>query len=216
MASHRHCSRLAALLWGVVALLAVNLRTAQAKERVEDFLDGLRRSGMYDVAEEYLESLKANPNVSDEIKQTIPFELGKTVISKAESISDVDTRLKELAKARTWFEDFLAKSPTNAQAPEAESQIGAVSVSRGKAMMEMSRNPRNSKKKVALLADARAEFLKAQQINDAIEKRLDAAYTKLKADIAAGAEGGPPRQWRWPIPPPTPSVCTWSTGPWRP
>lgn len=157
--------------------------TAQAKEKVQEFLEALRRSGMYDVAEEYLETMTTNPAVPEETKQTVPFELGKTIIDKCESIADVDTRLKELNKARGRFEEFLTKSPMHPLAHEAQTQMGLVSVSRGKALIEMSRKPSNASRKDGMVAEARTEFQKAQTVFDGIEKKYETDYAKLKEEL---------------------------------
>lgn len=171
-------------VWLVAALAWISLTgVSLAKEKAQEFLDALRRNGMFDVAEEYLETMSTNPSIPEETKQTVPFELGKTIIDKCESIPDVDTRLKELNKARTRFEEFLTKSPMHPLAQEAQTQMGLVSVSRGKALLEMSRKPSNASRKDSMVAEARTEFQKSQGIFDSIEKKLDAEYIKLKEEL---------------------------------
>ncbi len=86
--------------WQALAMgLWLSAGALQAKEPVMDFLEGLRQRQYYDMAEEYLESLRTKSSVSEEIRQIIPYEQGRTLVDSSRNIRDMPLRLKELDRA---------------------------------------------------------------------------------------------------------------------
>ena len=50
---------------------------------IPDFVQGLRDKGYYDVALQYLDRLRSDPSTPAEIKATLEYEEGKTLIEEA-------------------------------------------------------------------------------------------------------------------------------------
>jgi tetratricopeptide (TPR) repeat protein len=171
------------LLAAVLLSAALTGGDLLAKEPVEEFLSALTSAGMYEVAEEYLETLPGNPNVAPEIKETVPFQLANIIVARSDTIGDMNARLKELDRARAKYEEFVQKAPSNPLAQEAESKLGTVLIKRGSALVALSTKPANAGRKDELIKDARGIFDQAQAVFDKVEKQTDAEYEQLKAEL---------------------------------
>ncbi len=151
---------------------------ASAEEPVQKFLDGLRSREMYDMAEEYLESLRTNPFIPAETKEIVPFEQGRTLVESSRSIRDLDLRMKELDKARARFEEFANASSTHPLVASAKIQLGNVLIERGRAMLEMSKRTSNSKEQAAeQLADSQEIFQSAIKVFEDAEIAFESKYS---------------------------------------
>jgi tetratricopeptide (TPR) repeat protein len=163
--------------------LAAIARPAPAKEQVQEFLAGLRAAGMYEVAEEYLESLPSNPNVPPEVKETVPYETAEIILARSDTVTDMNAKLKELDRARSKYEEFIQKAPSNPLVRQAESKLGTVLIKRGAALVALSTKPANASKKDELLTDARAVFEQARTVFDRVEQSMNADYEQLKKEL---------------------------------
>jgi len=165
-----------------MALLAAALlaNRAAAREPVKEFLDGLRRAELYDLAAEYLQGLASNPNIAEEVKQTIPYELGKTLVEQSRAVKDPAARIKVLDQAAQQFQAFVAATPNHELVPTSQSELGRVLVERGLALVETARRPANAGRKDALIEEARGVFLQAQSLFDAAEKRISDEWEAIK------------------------------------
>lgn len=173
-----HVARKALLgLLLAAALLPVR---GEAKEPVQQFLEGLRRAELFDLAAEYLQSLANNPSISDEVKRTIPYELGKTLVERSRAVKDPAARLKTLDLAAQQFQAFVAESPNHDLAPAAQTELGTVLVERGLALVETAGRPANAGRKDQLITEARGVFAQAQTLFDTTEKRLSEEWETLK------------------------------------
>jgi hypothetical protein len=147
------------LCWGSAAMLAWTCAPAAlGKEPVQEFLEGLRQRKYFDTAEEYLETLRNNPNIEAEIKALIPYEQGRILIDSSKTNRDIAARLTALDGARDRFKEFLDKNPQHAMAGEARLQLGQVLVERGKTALELSKKPGDAARKKELLHQARKHF----------------------------------------------------------
>lgn len=162
--------------------LAFAATGASAREPVMDFLEGLRRRQYYDIADQYLESLRTNSRIPEETRQLIPYEQGRTLVDSSRNIRDMPLRLKELDRATSKFQEFLKESPEHKLAASANTQLGNVLFERGRAVTEQAAKPSKATEKEQLLKQAREFFAQAQKVFEDAEKRFtDAvnAYPKF-------------------------------------
>ncbi|MGC3967522.1 MAG: hypothetical protein QM775_09180 [Pirellulales bacterium] len=132
---------------------ASQLPRAGAAEEYENFLNGLRQRSYFDIALDYLDSMRNSPLLTDEQKQMIPFEEARTSLEASRSERDPVNRDKMLDIARDKFKDFVAKNPNHPQAPGAETQLGAVLVERARSKVEQGYRPEFEKQKQQLFEE---------------------------------------------------------------
>lgn len=166
----------------VVALAAL-VPAAQGKEPVEQFLKGLRRLQLHDVAQEYIEGLKADANLPVEVKETLSFELGRTLIDRARATRDVEVQMKLLEQAAASFQEFIAKAPYHPLVGEANVQMGQVLMERGRTLLRMAQSPANAHRKEQLTTDARKVYGEAQTVFDNAQKKFEEEYEAVKKKL---------------------------------
>jgi len=160
---------------------------------VEKMLDGLRQNKYYDVAITYLEKLREAPNCPADLKDTIDYEIGVTLLDAAEATETVSQRETTLDRATKAIQKFLAEHPAHEKAGPASMQIGRVLLHRGANCMLQAEQPgASAEEKKAKLAEARAFFDQAQTALEAAENRCYAKAKELdelrKTDSSARTE----------------------------
>lgn len=173
-----------AILCGIVAwcVLAATARVS-AEEQVQKFLEELRRRQMFDVAVEYLDRLRDSRLVSDDVKQTILYEQGLTLVAEAQTLRDFNRRETQLELAREKFEQFIKNNPGHPLAGLASVQLGNVLVERGRAKIESSKRPTKAQMKDELVAEGRQLLDQAQKVFTDAETRFDEELKTFKANI---------------------------------
>ncbi|MCE9603683.1 MAG: hypothetical protein K8U03_02145 [Planctomycetia bacterium] len=152
---------------GAPVALALGLTqapTLYAVEEYENFLQGLRQKGYYDVAIDYLDAMVKSPLLTETQRQMIPFEAARTNLEASRSERDNVVREKLLDGAKAKFQEFVAANPSHPQAPGAETQMGAVLVERGRAKVEQAVRPEFEKQKPALMEEARKFFDESEKV----------------------------------------------------
>ncbi|MGD9648872.1 MAG: tol-pal system YbgF family protein, partial [Pirellulales bacterium] len=162
-----------------LVVLAGAWSTGRGAEPFTEFLDGLRRREMFDMATAYLEQMQSSSLVTDEQKQTIPYELGRTVLDEARATRDTQLRLKRLDEARGYFEQFLKAHPQHSAAADAATQLGGLLVERGKTLLEIANRPNQAAQKDELTKQARDLFAEATKVFNDAEARFEEALTKF-------------------------------------
>ncbi|MBC8874983.1 MAG: hypothetical protein H8E44_36640, partial [Planctomycetes bacterium] len=81
----------------ILSFASVFSAPAQAKEPAREFLQGLRERGYYDMAVEYLESMKTSRLAPGEMKGIPSYEPGAPLIGGARAQRDPPTPEKQLA-----------------------------------------------------------------------------------------------------------------------
>lgn len=154
------------------AALVAGAAPAQAAEEYDNFLNGLRQRSYYDIALDYLDSMRNSPLLTDEQRQMIPFEEARTSLEASRSERDPILRDKMLDIARDKFKDFVTKNPEHPQAPGAETQLGAVLVERGRSKVEQALRPEFEKQKQQLLEEARKFYTESEQVFQQAEEKF--------------------------------------------
>ena len=94
----RFCDARATVARALLLVLASFLvvPSAQGVEQVEEFLQGLRERGYFEVALDYMDAMKDSPLASDEFKKNLPYERGVTLVDLARVTGDPQLREEHL------------------------------------------------------------------------------------------------------------------------
>src|SRR5262245_47562273 len=97
------------------AFLFVIPRTALAAEQAEEFVKGLQKRGLHELALEYLDGLKTSPLADDAMRKQIPYLRGVALVEQSRQASDAVARNRLLDTARKELEQFAEANPDNVQ-----------------------------------------------------------------------------------------------------
>jgi tetratricopeptide (TPR) repeat protein len=173
-----------------MAGLVLTMTQARADEdprTVSRFVQELRNHGLHDLAVEYLNGLRGDATLPNELKVLLDYEEGRTLIDEAAKSSDLVLREQLLHEARTKLEGF---AKANAQRPEARDalvQLAKLLVERGYLAMLLSEDAPDKAKKEAKVAEARAAFTQAHDVYGKAVEQLNAAYKKFPGFIPEGS-----------------------------
>ena len=155
---------------------------------VEKLLDGLRERGYYDVAILYLEQMRTSPDCPAELKQSIDYEVGVTLLEAADATETVSDRESKLDAATEAIQKFLKEHSTHEKAGSASTQIGKVLLLRGAVRAQQAEAPGISPEdKKVKLTEARAYF---DQATTALQRAENSCYSKAR-DLQAQAKEKP-------------------------
>jgi hypothetical protein len=156
----------------VIALTvaAFAVPAAVAEEPYVEFLQGLRDRGYHNYALLYLDSLRDDASVPQEIREVVPYEKASTLLMMARggTITNPDVQSRQLGKALGFLDDFIKNSPNHPRAGEANSERAGILLGKGRVEVWQSRSPSNKEnrgefQKLALdfVVRARAIYQKA-------------------------------------------------------
>lgn len=156
----------------LVVLVWLVARPTLAVEPYAQFLAGLRERGLYELALDYLDSMRASPLLSEQQKSEMPFEEGRLLTELARTERDTSAKIKLLDRARDRFDEFIKNNPSNPLAPKAEIELGEVLVVRAHDLFDQAQRPANLKKKDKLLTDSRAVLEEAKRVFEGAETKM--------------------------------------------
>ncbi len=164
----------AAIAWLVMFESAV----APAAEPARQFLQGLRDRGYYDTAVDYLNLMKTSKLAPVDLKETLLYELGSTLIEASRLQRDVVLREKQLDEARDALTRFVGQNPDHPLNNSANSQLGNLLVERARIKMEQSKQPKADK--AAMLTAARQQYEDAYKVFARSQNDLKERLAKIK------------------------------------
>lgn len=147
-------------------------RSASAEEAYERFIGGLKDQQLYDVALEYVRSMKDSPLLTQAQREETPLREGELLVDSAQAERDTATKFKLFDQARERFESFIKANPSHPKAADAELQLGAVLVARGNSLVEQANRPASAAKKDQLLSEARELMSQGQKVFNAAEEKF--------------------------------------------
>lgn len=168
----RGCLQAAVWCCAFIATIQGLGRAVQAEEAFERFVGGLKEQGLYDIALDYVRSMKDSPLISNELREELPLKEGELLVDSAQAERDTATKFKQLDQARERFESFIKANSSHPKAADAELQLGAVLVVRGNSLVEQSQRPANAAKKDQLLSEARELMSQGQKVFNAAEEKF--------------------------------------------
>jgi hypothetical protein len=154
----KHPFRVAGTVWLTVFVSAV----ASGGEPARQFLQGLRDRGYYDTAVDYLNMMKTSKLAPVDLKETLMYDLGSTLIEASRLQRDIALREKQLDEARDALNRFVGQHPEHPLIDSANSQLGNLLVERARIKMEQSKRPKADK--AALLAAAKQQYEDAYKV----------------------------------------------------
>jgi hypothetical protein len=139
-----------------------------------------------DLALEYLDKLrKSNP--SPEVAAVIPLELAKVHLDLAAGEADGKRRLDLYNKARTEFQEFINKNPTNVLVADAKVDLARVTALQAKAQLSRALMEEDVAAREKGALDARQTFVQANT-------QLQAAADQLSKEVAKYADPKTPQE----------------------
>lgn len=176
--------RLHLSVWCALSLAcAVAAAPASAAEQYEEFLKALTDQGLYDVALDYVETMRNSTLLNDAQKQQMPFDEGRLLMRAAQAERESSAKAKLLDRARDRFNDFIKANPSNPLAANAELELGNVLVEHAKSLREQANRPTNAAKKDALMGQARELFQQAQKVFDEADQKLTARAKSFPVNL---------------------------------
>jgi len=147
-------------------------------EPARQFLQGLRERGYYDTAVEYLNMMRTSKLAPVELKETMLYDLGSTLIEASRLQRDVALREKQLDEARDALNRFIGQHPEHSLVNSANSQLGNLLVERARIKMEQAKRPKADK--AALLAVAKQQYDDAYKVFTRAQNDLKERLLKMK------------------------------------
>ena len=99
--------QMAVVLCAFALAASTGARSASAEEPFDKFLEALKEDGLYDIALDYVRSMKDSPLLSNEQRIEMPLTEGQLLVESAQAERDTATKFKQLDQAREHFENFI-------------------------------------------------------------------------------------------------------------
>jgi len=164
----------------IVSIAVCSGGAPAADESPREILDGLRRQGKFDQAMQYLAEMESNQNASAEVKGTIRYEQGLTLLFSARAEKDPAKREKRLAESQRYFEQLLADHGDHSLVPSGRKQLANVLLERARAKAETAKQSGIAKdEKEQRLEDSRKLFDRADALFEQILVELREELKKL-------------------------------------
>jgi cellulose synthase operon protein C len=137
-------------------------RAADDPRFAYDFVQALRDHGYFDVALQYLEALRDDPEVPDALKKNLAFEEGRTLIAEATHSQDPDFSKAKLEQAKVKLDSFVQANPDSPQTTDALVELAHLLYERGLNEVDMAGDARGASDKESKLAAARGYYQNAR------------------------------------------------------
>lgn len=174
------------LLLATLAALAgpaPRARAAEDPRTIVRFLEELKNHGLHDVALDYINQLRDDPSVPAEIKATLDYEQGRTLIDEASKSNDLVLREELLRDAKEKLETFVKANPQRPEAREALVQMAKLLVERGYLAILQGEDTQDKAKKEAKIAEGRAAYTQAREAYGKAVEALGPALAKFPVSM---------------------------------
>lgn len=138
--------------------------SAEANQALK-FVAGLRERGYHDIAAEYIESLRTDPNTPADLKETLDYQDGRGLLEEATVTNDIAKKATLLDTARAKLDSFARTHPNHELAPDALMQLARLYIERGHSDLLESKELKGTEAQTKLSA-ARAAFAEARKAYD--------------------------------------------------
>ena len=113
----------AVILFGVFPDVTLAVAGEDPRTAVQ-FAEGLRDSGLHELALDYIRQLRAEPGLPTKVKAILDYEEGRTLIDEAARSGDLVLREELLKDAREKLEGFVKANPQLAETRDALVHLG--------------------------------------------------------------------------------------------
>ncbi len=187
------CLVLAAVL-AALAGLGPRARAGEDPRTISRFLQELKSHGLHDQALYYISQLRNDESLPAEIKVTLDYEEGRTLIDEASKSNDLVLREELLRDAKEKLEGFVKNHAQRPEASEALVQLAKLLVERGFLATLVGEDTQDKAKKESKLAEARASFSQAHDAYGKAVEALAAALAKYPVSMRANDPRKPARE----------------------
>ena len=104
-------------------VLLIGAQSLVADEPAARFVNALREKGYYDIALEYLEKAKSNPNVAEDYRKRIKFEKAAVLVDQVGQISDRKKIDAKLDTAQRLLKEYAASNISKAGSESAREKV---------------------------------------------------------------------------------------------
>jgi cellulose synthase operon protein C len=166
-------------------LFAAAARADEDARNAQDFVQGLRDRGYFDLATEYLERIKTQADTPAEYRVVIDYELGRLLVDEASRSGDLVRKQELLEQARERLNAFSKANPSHAKATDALAELGRLLGERGHLAMLVA-DEFEGKEREGKLAEARGFLDQSRAAYVTAEEKLKAAFAKYPPFIPEG------------------------------
>jgi tetratricopeptide (TPR) repeat protein len=168
-----------------LAGLGPSARAGEDPRTVVRFLQELKSHGLHDLALEYIAQLRADASLPADLKVSLEYEEGRTLIDEASRSNDLVLREELLRDAKEKLEAFVKAHAQRPEARDALVQLSKLLVERGYLAMLSSEDTQDQAKKDAKVAEARDAFTQARESYSKAVEALGAAKDKYPVSMPA-------------------------------
>ncbi len=169
---------------GLLLIGATAPAMAQAPSPL-DLVQGIRESGMPDLALEYLKDIEGKLSPAD--KLVLPLERAKCLLDAAEEESDEGTRTSMVNEAKQAFSNFLATNANHPRVSEAALAVARLTSIEAKAQLNRARRmdipPKDEEGHDAAIAKQQEEAGKARPLFNRASTEFAKAAQQMKAKL---------------------------------
>lgn len=177
--------RAVAMLLLVATLLPCG-QIGMAAAPAQQFLQGLRDRGYYDVAIQYLDHLAKDQAAPSELRETIKLEKALTLLASSRRESDNDARERMLDDAQQLLDAFVQERPQHPRANGARSQLGNLIAERARLRLNnWQRRPDDE-----MLTAARQLYTEARQVFTAHQERIRETLRQIPKVLDRSTDSG--------------------------
>jgi tetratricopeptide (TPR) repeat protein len=149
------------------------------------FLQELKNHGLHDIALQYINQLRDDPSVPADLKVSLDYEEGRTLIDEASRSNDLVLREELLRDAREKLEAFVKAHSDRPEARDALVQMAKLLVERGYLAILQSEDTPDKAKKDAKMAEGRAAYSQAREAYGKAVNALGPALAKYPVSMPA-------------------------------
>ncbi len=172
------------LLALVLLIFLGPLVMGSAEEQELEFLEGLRRRGLYAEALEYLDRIAEEMNAPKEVLSVIDYERGITLIQMSRAERDPARRENQLLRAADFLKRFCETQRTHSSVPNAQSRLANVLVEGARRKLGGSNHPKLTKDETdRLLKEARDHYREAAQILAGVREQLKRKLEEIAMNL---------------------------------
>jgi TolA-binding protein len=147
------------------------------------FLAGLRERGYYDLAAEFIQQVRDNPDSPPDLKVEFEYEAARNLINEAVNLADIDRRFTLIDQARARLEAFINAHPGDRLTDEARAQVALLAFQRGMTSALLAADAPDDAARNARRNEARASYQQALTLYDQAIAPLQTAYETFPSFI---------------------------------
>ncbi len=156
--------------------LATGSGVCRAEEPFQPFLDELHRRRLFDVALDYIASMRESSLIDSELRETLLYHEAMTLIESARYERDIPLRLEKLSTARDRLDEFVRSHPDHPLSATANLRLGDLVLIRAQANLQLAEMPSKANEKDALIQEAREQLEEAERVFTAAEAQFRSEF----------------------------------------